>query len=334
MISEKQYYAEKRVSSSSLKWFLESPKMFKKQLDKEIAQIQKSWLNTGRQIHMSILEPKLFEKSYVYLDYDIPKSQNQKDFCELYVESKDQTKAYENAYTTKSKSADKIKEEAEKLYRSLAKYIDYLEKSKEYKEVMNKSKWELISALKDETHKHKKASELLFDTTENELDADYESYNEKVIFWEYPEIKDYKLQCKSMIDRFVIDKKNRIIKLIDVKTTSDLGNFKDSVNKYEYYRQLMFYWMAITYEFKDLIPDIEGYKQETYIVALSTNSELPECKVFLMEENVMYQEMRPIHNIMKKLAWHYKNDLWDYSKEYYDGNGSDSLIEIEELETH
>ena len=85
MISEKQYYAEKRVSSSSLKWFEESPKLFRKQLDKEIAQINLSWLETGRQIHMSILEPELFKKSYIYLDYNIPKSQNQKDFCEEYV---------------------------------------------------------------------------------------------------------------------------------------------------------------------------------------------------------------------------------------------------------
>ena len=151
MISEKHYYAEKRVSSSSLKWFEESPKMFRKQLDKEIAQIQASWLDTGRQIHMSILEPDVFDKSYIYLEYTIPKSQNQKDFCEEYVnlankfvDNQRKIEAYSKAYAVKGKSEDKIKEEANKLYKSLRHYIEYLEKSSEYKEVMTKSKWDLI----------------------------------------------------------------------------------------------------------------------------------------------------------------------------------------------
>jgi hypothetical protein len=340
MISEKQYYADKRVSSSSLKWFLESPKMFRKQLDKEIAQIQKSWLNTGRQIHMSILEPKLFDKSYIYLDYDIPKSQNQKDFCEEYVnlankfvDEARKTEAYTKAYTTKGKSEDKIKEESQKLYNQLAKYIDYLEKSKDYKEVMSKSKWDLIQNLKEESHLHKKSSELLFDTVKNELDENYESYNEQVIFWDYPQKGKDKIECKSMVDRFVIDKKNKIIKLIDIKTTSDLGSFKNSVDKYRYHRQLMFYWLAIYYEYKELIPNIDEYKQETYIIALSTNPELPECKAIQIDENLLHEGMKEIEAVMTDIGWHYENNLWDYSREYYEGDGTESLVPIEELDT-
>ena len=342
MISEKQYYAEKRVSSSSLKWFEESPKMFRKQLDKEIAQINLSWLETGRQIHMSVLEPDLFEKSYIYLDYNIPKSANQKEFCEEYVnyqkgndpldEELAKIAAYEKAYNTKGKSEDKVKEESDKLYKSLRHYIEYLEKSKEYKEVMTKSKWDLIQNLKQEVQSHKLASKLMFDSDEQKMNNNYESHNEFVIFWEYPEIDGHRTQCKSMIDRFVIDRDNKVIKLIDVKTTSNIGTFKKSVDHYKYHRQLAFYWMAIFYEFKDVIPDIETYTQETYIVALSTNPELPECKVVTIEESMLVEGIKDIQKQMNKIAWHYKNDLWDYSKEYYEGDGTESLIDIEEVD--
>lgn len=342
MISEKQYYAEKRVSSSSLKWFKDSPKTFKKQLDKEIAQLNLSWLETGRQIHMNLLEPNLFDKSYIYLDYNIPKSTNQKTFCEKYVELLEKSSseketilidAYKKAYNTKGKSDEKIKEESDKLYKSLRHYIEYLEKSKEYKEVMSKSKWNLIQNIKEETKTHKKASKLLYDKFDNVLSKDIESYNEYVIFWEYPEIDSYKIQCKSMIDRFIIDKKNKIIKLIDVKTTSNLGNFANSIDKYKYNRQLMFYWLAIFYEFKELIPDIEEYTQETYIVVVSTNPDIPECKVFPIDEKMLIDGIVDIKKTMTEIAWHYKNDLWDYTREYYEGDGTESLVEIEELET-
>ena len=133
-----------------------------------------------------------------------------------------------------------------------------------------------------------------------------------------------------MIDRFIIDKENKVIKLIDVKTTSNIGTFKNSLEKYKYHRQLAFYWMAIFYEFKELIPDIEKYTQETYIVILSTNPDIPECKVIDIDEKMLYDGIKDIKKIMKNIAWHYKNDLWDYSKDYYEGDGVESLIEIEE----
>ena len=344
MISEKRYYAEKRVSSSSLKWIEESIRIFRKQLDKEIAQVQMSWLDTGRQIHMSILEPDLFDKSYIYLDYNIPKSQNQKDFCEEYVklsekgfsepadEALAKMQAYEKAYTVKGKSEDKILIEANNLYKSLRHYIEYLEKSKEYKEVMTKSKWDLIQNLVQETKSHKKAAKLLYDSDEDKMRDTYESHNEFVIFWEFPQ-DGYNVQCKSMIDRFIIDKEKKTITLIDLKTTSNIGSFKDSVNKYKYNRQLAFYWMAIFNEFKEVIPDILEYKQNTYIVALSTNPDAPECKVITISEDLLYEGMSSISTIMKELAWHYKNDLWDYSREYYEGDGVEELVYVEEVET-
>jgi len=89
VISDKEYYSEKRVSNSSLKWFEFSPKYFMMHLTNEIKQIKLSWLELGRQIHMSILEPHLFKNYYTYLDYTTPKSKNQLEFCEKFIKYKD-----------------------------------------------------------------------------------------------------------------------------------------------------------------------------------------------------------------------------------------------------
>lgn len=328
MISEKQYYSEKRVSSSSLKWFENSPKFFFKQLSEEIKQIKLSFLKLGKKIHMSILEPELFEKNYIYLEYETPKSENQRQFCEEYVKLKKDKKAtikdasiktYSKAYNIAGKSPVKIEEEALKLQKSLKKYIEYLIKSTEYKDVLNKSTADLINDLKNEIALHKKANELLL--VNNELDPDYETHNEYIIFWEYG--KTDKVSCKSMIDRFIIDKKNKVIKLVDIKTTSDLGSFNESIAGYKYYRQMAFYWLALYYEYKDKL-NLSEYTNETYIVAVQTKN-LPECKVFTIDNALLDEGFREIETLMSDISWHYKNNLWDHSREYYEGDGSEKI---------
>lgn len=334
MISEKQYYSEKRVSSSSLKWFESSPRLFNKNLTEEVKQVKLSFLELGKQIHMSLLEPVLFDKYYTYLEYETPKSENQKVFCETYVKHKEANKkatvkecsilAYAKAYNISGKSDSKIEEEAEKLYKSLRKYIDYLIKSKEYKDVLSKSTWGLIGELKQSVGSHKKASELLLNS--NDLLTDkIEVNNEYIIFWEYGKDGD-KIACKSMIDRFVVDHDKKVIQLIDIKTTSDLGEFSTSLSKYRYYRQMAFYWMALYYELKDKL-NFDEYAKETYIVAVQTKT-LPECKVFTIDDTLLNKGLEEINKIMSDLNWHYKNNLWDFSREYYEGDGSEK-IEIE-----
>lgn len=325
-MTEKQYYNEKRVSSTSLKWFEdESPWYFKNMLDKEIVQASLIWFDTGKQIHMSILEPKEFELNYIYLDYKIPKSINQQKFCEEVITAKEKNKqeqldnAYSKAYNTVGKSDIKITEESSKLYKSLRHYMEYLKKSKEYKEVLTKSKWKLIQDLKEEAYSHKKARELLL--IENPL-TNIEEYNEIPIFWEYKTEENKSVPCKSMLDRLVIDHDNKVIKLIDLKTTSNLGTFHKSVEKYKYYRQLAFYWKAVEYEFNDL----KDYKHETYIVSLRTK-ELPECKVFEIPKSKLELGNEEIKNLMTNISWHFETNLWKYPKEYYEGSGIEQLKE-------
>lgn len=326
-MNEKQYYKEKRVSSSSLKWFESGPMYFRKMLDEEIKQIQLRWFELGRQVHMAILEPDLFESSYISLEYKVPTSKNQKLFCENYmINGRDKVEAYKFAYTVKGKSDNKIEEEAEKVFESLKDYIEYLVKSEDYRDILPESRWNLIMDLKSAALSHKKGAELLIDDKEKEMNSEAEYFNEYVILWEYPN----GVKCKSMLDRFIIDHKQKKIILVDFKTTSDVGGFEEHFVHWQYYRQLAFYWMALHYEFKDKIKDFNTYSKETYIVAAQTK-ELPMCRVFSIDEGMLNRGLSEIKELMSELAWHFDKDLWDHTRKYYEGDGAEKIEMTHEL---
>jgi len=337
-MEEKQYYKEKRISSSSLKYFELSPLMFKKFLNSEIEFEEKSYLTKGKQIHMAILEPKLFRKYYTSLDFETPKSEQQKKFCEDYIklyyenfiihnktfkknENFDENLilqiAYKNNYKTTAKD-DKILELAKELLDKLSRYISYLKKRKKYKDVLSRSTWKRIKDLKENCVLHKKANDLL---SEKVL-ANRNVYNELVIFWEHP-LHD--LPCKSMIDRLIIDHDKKTIMLVDLKTANTFHNFKERCNEFNYFRQMAFYWYAVTwYLLNELKLDIKDYKHETYIIALKTVDE-PEVKVYNITEQHLIDGESDLIPIFTDLKWHWETDQWDYTRSYYNGDGDERL---------
>lgn len=323
-MTEKEYYSEKRVSSSSLKWFETSPLFFKKMLDKEIEQETKRYFEIGKKIHMKILEPNEFDKNYIFLDYDTPKSENQRQFCEDFItyRSKDNKSkliyAYKNNYSADKLTEDKILEKAEELKKQLSKYITYLKKRSEVKDVLTFSDNKLIEELASLTKIHVAASKLLYLTDEDRMNGVYE-YNEKPIFFEMLGVP-----CKSMLDRFIIDTKNATIKLVDIKTTVNLGDFEHSFHEFKYYRQMAFYWAALHGWAKETLTDISNYKKETYIVGLQ-KGDLPECRVLSISEDWLSKGLDEIEQMFPKIKWHYDNNQWEHRQEYYENNGIEVL---------
>jgi len=326
-MEEKQYYKEKRISSSSLKYFEQSPLLFRRFLDQEIDQEEKQYFNRGKQIHMAILEPKLFKKNYTYLDFETPSSAQQKQFCEDYIRYLTEfpvtdkiiqpdyalIEAYKNNYKTTSKD-DKILEQSKELKDKLSKYIEYLQKRKVFKDILSYTDWNRIKTLKEQTKLHKLAKDLLYD---DELSS-RKSYNELVIFWEDAK---YNLPCKSMVDRLVVDHDKKEVFLIDLKTANTFTNFKERCREFSYFRQMAFYWYAVTWWFlNELKIDISTYTKQTYIVALKTTED-PEVRVYSVSEQYLSEGFIELEEILNDLNWHWTNEKWDYTKKYYLGDG-------------
>lgn len=186
----------------------------------------------------------------------------------------------------------------------------------------------MLKTIKSNIEKHKKANKLLTDT------PGVESHNEFHINWTFPiktdslkmdENKIWYAPCKSLLDRCIFDHVNKKIILIDLKTTSDVYNFKHSVEEFDYYRQIAYYLLAITWYMKDQDIDISDYDCEAYIVAIQTNGSY-EVRVFNMfNETELDSRKNIIINALSELSYHYQTNNWEHTRSYYEGNGTEEL---------
>lgn len=323
----KEYYDIKRVSNSSLSWFQISPKYFKLMFDKEIEEDNKFIYEKGEIVHCFILEPEEFNKNYTFLDYEAPKSQQQKDFCDHVARYKDKLKsnlllrAYKDVYVSKEKD-EVLLEKAEKLANQFKNYIKSI-KISTIKTVLSKNMENKLSDIKIKLMEHKTVRDLLYNDKQNIFNNDENLIikNEFPIYWTYPN----GIECKSLLDRIIIDHNSKTIKIIDLKTTNSFGEFKDKFFEYKYFRQMAYYWLAVKWYFKETkIERFDDYKKETYIVAINMK-EPTEIKVYTIKEITLNRGLDEIELTMKQLKWHFDNNLWDYPQVYYDGVGTEEL---------
>jgi hypothetical protein len=153
-----------------------------------------------------------------------------------------------------------------------------------------------------------------------------ECFNEYPIYWDFPiESGGEKLKCKSLLDRLIIDHNNKKIIIVDLKTTSMLSDFKETLEKFSYYRQLAFYKLAVLSELQSKYEDkYKDYEVETYIIAVSTIDPY-ECRVFKISFNDLKRGVEEIIQLMTKISWHWFTGIWDHSREYHEGDGTETL---------
>lgn len=326
-ISIPYYEDNTRISNSNIGWFLKKgPRYLKDMLDGKIEGLKASFLDKGTMIHEYILQPEEFWAHYRILDFETPSSKQQQLFADKLVGTVEidpdlaLIKAYSDAYSTKGKSEEKILLEAKEMAKKLENYIEYLktERQTELKSI-SFADLNMLKTIKQNIQDHKKANELLYKQPQT-----CEQNNEFHINWEFPKAyENYHLSCKSLLDRLMIDHTLKKITLVDLKTTADVWNFEHSIEEYDYRRQLAYYWLAIHWYFKyELNIDIDEYTKETYIIAIQSNNGY-EVRVINFTPECIEERLTIISETIRRICWHKQNDLWDHSREYYDGDGSE-----------
>ena len=316
------YYEDNtRISNSAIGWFLKKgPRYLRDMLDGKEEGLKLPQLERGTMIHEYILQPDEFWNDYTILDYEVPKVKQQKDFCEAYANSLELTEddkmlqAYKSSYSN-NKSSEIVLKEATELCKKYASYIEAIQQQKENKKVISGADLNMLKNIKNNIEKHKKANELLQDI------PGVETHNEFHINWECKGVK-----CKSLLDRCIFDYANQKIILIDLKTTSDVWNFKHSVEEFDYYRQIAYYLSAITwYMYQDQGIDISNYDFEAYIIAIQTNSN-NEVRVFNMfNEKELLDRKNIISDALSEISYHISSNNWDHSRIYYESDGTEEL---------
>lgn len=318
------YYEDNsRISNSAIGWFIKKgPRYLRDMLDGKEKGLSASFLDKGTMIHMYLLQPEEFWDNYVILDYEVPKVKQQKDFCEAYansiefIEDDKLVSAYKASYSN-NKSVDKILEEAKSLVEKYKDYIEALRNEQENKKVISFADLNMLKNIKQNIENHKKAKELL----DNDIIAIW--FNEFHINWEATK---QNIPCKSLLDRVIFDHENRKITLIDLKTTADVYNFKHSVEEYDYYRQIAFYILALTWYMEvDKGLDITDYDFEAYIIAIQSNGN-NEVRVFNMfNEKELLDRKNLISDTLSEISYHFQTGNWDHTRSYYEGNGTEEL---------
>lgn len=322
------YYSDNtRISNSAIGWFIKNgPLYLKNMLDGKEEGITGSFLEKGTMIHEYILQPEEFWKDYMIVDFTTPRVSQQREFCECYahlslvepLESKEvlALKAYRQAYSNNKKD-EVVIADALKLIDEYSGYIEYC-KNKDTKKIISFADLQNLKKIKSNLEEHKKANELLFGLSE-----DWETHNEFHINWEASQLQ---VKCKSLLDRLCINHKEKKIILIDLKTTQNVYNFAHSVEEYDYYRQITFYYMAIAWYFKNVLEiDYEEYSFEAYIIAIGKDSE-KQIRVFNMyNEKIINDKTDLISKALQEISYHISSGQWKHTRSYYENDGIEEL---------
>ena len=332
------YYSDvSRISNSNIGWFLQKgPAYLHKMLTNPPPEEKNYVLERGTLIHMYLLQPEEFRNTYVVWDKSRPTSAQQEKFCQalastLEIEpNRAILSAYKEAYSTAGKSEDKMLSEGLKIASMLKEYIDFL-KANDGRTMISPYEYQMLEKIRNNIEAHKLAKKLL--NTEGTVYIDETSNkrwswgaHEFHINWEDKTCTDgYVLPCKSLLDSLTLYFEDKKVVIMDLKTTAKLWHFEDSIDIYDYCRQLMYYTLAVKWYLKEELgynPD--EWTFEYYIIGIDTTGS-NEIRVFKIEPYMVESRKSVIYDALDAIAWHQANNKWEHSRAYYEGDGSETL---------
>ena len=330
------YYEDlSRISNSNIGWFLQKGPAYLHKMSTNPPPEEKNYvLERGTLIHMYLLQPEEFRNTYVVWDKSRPTSAQQEKFCQalastLEIEpNRAILSAYKEAYSTAGKSEDKMLLEGLKIASTLKDYIDFL-KANDERTMISPYEYQMLEKIRNNIEAHKLAKKLLWpveqmknysgDGWENVMN-ECEYKHEFHINWECRGV-----QCKSLLDGLTLDFKNKKAIIYDLKTTQKLWHFEDSIDQYDYLRQLCYYKKAVLWYLKNECgEDPLTWDFEFYIIGIDTTGSY-EIRTFYIDEYAVNSRLAIIHDTLDEIAWHQTTDKWEHSRAYYEGDGSETL---------
>lgn len=314
-----KYYTDSGyVSNSMLKCLPLNPAKAKKHYDCTLDESSTAYQDLGTLVHLFLLEPQKFEKSIGVLEYELPNSAAKKKFCSEFLRLKESLEndialvgAYRESYTT-SEDIAKVLKKAQDLKAEHEDYLYFLEKSKEMT-VITPDIYKKLVNIKNSVMSHKLANELLM-RKQHILDDCIIAEEFDIRF----NVED--IDCKSLLDKVIINEAAKRAEIIDLKTTFTPDKFiSEVIDEYKYVQQLAFYKLALSEYLKKTYPEIE-FEIDTYIVAVSTGDSCV-TQVIKIGKTTLEKKLTEVHNLIQTAKYHIESGNWEYSKEYYTGEG-------------
>ena len=323
------YYEDKtRISNSNIGWFLnKGPAYLHKMLTEEVPEEKSPALERGTMIHEYILQPEEFQKDYVVWNKSRPTSAQQEKFCQALASTVEIEpnraiiSAYKEAYSTAGKSEDKMLSEGLKIVSTMKEYIDFL-KETDGRIMISPYEMNMLEKIRRNIGSHKIAGKII---NSDYGSTKYENWHEFHINWTYYVEMAAGIDCKSLLDGLSLDYENKKAIIYDLKTTAKLWHFEESIETYDYLRQLAYYTMATKWYLKnEYNENPEKWSFEYFIIGIDTTGS-SEIRVFRIDAKKVETRNDIIHDALRAIFWHQATDKWEHSREYYEGDGSESL---------
>lgn len=255
-----------------------------------------------------------FDKFYVVLREKAP-SGKMLDFCECFINCRD----LEQSFVCSGYKQDKVG--VIEIFQK--QYIGWCEEQEKVREggrqIVTADENERACKVVDSINRCS-ATKALFTASERE-----EVFKQLEIFWKYEGI-----DLKSKLDLVKIDHLNKIIYIIDLKTTGfAVDSFKESIEKYQYWLQLYMYGLAFYYEFKNKIENIHEYKCQFKWIVESTKYPGSPCIFNMSHSDELKAEnggtingkyYKGFKELISDYKWYLEHDEWVHKRELIENN--------------
>jgi len=322
-MSEENYYAREEISNSDLNELKVSPRRFLMRKQQEM-QTKSGAMQLGTLIHMFTLEPDKF----IMADVE-PVGGKMGEYIKAYFELEkggmEESKIADLAYThsgykpTHSKPATVLKSFKNK--EENVAFYEFL-KSADGKIAINNKDKQILEGCLTSLRGHVVANKLLFSTPEGNV----ETFSEDEIYF-----TQHDVNCKSKLDRLIVDHDKKTVTVVDLKTTSSqvygdctplpkklktgilirdwhVTGFMYSCIQYNYHRQLAFYMRAAASKYPD-------YKVDSFIVAVDTKGSY-DTAVFKLPEEWIIEGNNDIQCLLSEYKYYKETNNFNVKQGY------------------
>ena len=319
MEEKSNYFEVDAISNSSIVRFMDSPSLYYM----EALKAPKRHFDLGSAIDCMITESNRFDELIEVADYKKPgPSTKGGKLVESLIISNKEGKEWDESLDIAIEVADYASKTKEKI-------LEEFEVYRKYYESITGGSGKIILTYKE----LKLCKEIVKNLTIDQRcskwftsDEDGEVEFQKEIYWDC-----LGLACKSKLDVVKVNHKAKEVYITDIKTMSGYTfDFIKSILFRKYWMQGSFYTTAMT--------TLEGYDDYKFsfrfVVESTTNPGRPMCYK-LSKEDILMGAMggkiegkwyKGFKEILHDIKWHKENNLWDYSREYYENECVETKI--------
>ena len=317
-MADQNYYASEAISNSDLGYLKISPRQFIMRKNQEM-QTKSAAMELGTLIHMFTLEPDKFiiadiqavtgkMGEYIKAYHELEKSGTPKD--------KVPDMAYKIAGYKPTHSKPETILKSFKNKQENVEFYNYL-KNADGKIALSLKDKQVIDGCLTSLRSHPVSNNLLFENNEN-------AEAEKEIFFSM-----HGIDCKSKLDRIIVDEENKTIKIVDLKTTSNqvygesvpldlktgyllrdwhVTGFMYSCLQYSYYRQVAFYLEAVKAKYPD-------YSIESFLIAVDTKGSY-DVAVYTLPQEWIEEGNNEIKCLISEYKYYKENKNFNVKQGY------------------